>query len=135
MHVCMYVCMYVCIHVSMYFLVCMYASMYLCMYVCCMYGCTTSLELNRMCNKRKEVMEVVDDLFVAMWLVLQRRWITQRLTVEDFGSLLNELSIKAKQKPACLLQDGEEALRGMLASDTAASANSQADVVESFSSF
>jgi hypothetical protein len=91
--------MYVCMHPCIYVLSSMYVCIHVSMYVCCMYGCTTSLELNRMCNKRKEVMEVVDDLFVAMWLVLQRRWITQRLTVEDFGSLLNELSIKAKQKP------------------------------------
>jgi hypothetical protein len=97
--------------------------------------------LNRICNKNKRkdgkediVMEAADNLFVALWLVLQRQWVKEKLTVEGFGTMLIDLRKRAVEKAEQMLKDGELALGETLAMKSAKCVDSP-DNLESFSSF
>ncbi|NXG74308.1 ELMD3 protein, partial [Baryphthengus martii] len=63
--------------------------------------------LSRECNRRRQVVAVLNDLYAAAFLRLYRVWKGQRKTVVDSDSLLKELELSAKKKPKQLLKSLE----------------------------
>ncbi|CAM9758051.1 unnamed protein product [Bubo scandiacus] len=63
--------------------------------------------LSRECNRRQQVIAVLNDLYVAAFLQLYRVWKWQRKTVADSSFLLKELELSAKKKPKRLLKSLE----------------------------
>ncbi|KAM6331272.1 ELMO domain-containing protein 3 isoform 6-T6 [Alca torda] len=63
--------------------------------------------LSRECNRRQQVIAVLNDLYVAAFLQLYRLWKWQHKTIADSGFLLKELEFSAKKKPKQLLKSLE----------------------------
>ncbi|NWS78413.1 ELMD3 protein, partial [Crotophaga sulcirostris] len=63
--------------------------------------------LSRECNRRQEVIAVLNDLYVAAFLQLYRLWKGQHKTMADSGFLLKELQFSTKKKPKQLLKSLE----------------------------
>ncbi|KAM6035044.1 ELMO domain-containing protein 3 isoform 2-T2 [Theristicus caerulescens] len=63
--------------------------------------------LSRECNRRQQVIAVLNDLYAAAFLQLYRVWKWQRKTVADSGFLLKELELSTKKKPKQLLKSLE----------------------------
>ncbi|NXF68629.1 ELMD3 protein, partial [Ciccaba nigrolineata] len=63
--------------------------------------------LSRECNRRQQVIAVLNDLYAAAFLQLYRVWKWQRKTVADSSFLLKELELSAKKKPKRLLKSLE----------------------------
>ncbi|KAM6113215.1 LOW QUALITY PROTEIN: ELMO domain-containing protein 3 [Phoenicopterus ruber ruber] len=63
--------------------------------------------LSRECNRRQQVIAVLNDLHAAAFLRLGRLWKRQHNTVADSGFLLKELELTAKKKPKQLLKSLE----------------------------
>ncbi|KAJ7419273.1 ELMO domain-containing protein 3 [Pitangus sulphuratus] len=63
--------------------------------------------LSRECNRRQQVIGVLNDLYAAAFLRLFRLWKRQRGTVADAGSFLKELELSTKKKPRQLLRSLE----------------------------
>ncbi|XP_042657321.1 ELMO domain-containing protein 3 isoform X2 [Tyto alba] len=63
--------------------------------------------LSRECNRRQQVIAVLNDLHAAAFLQLYRVWKRQHKTVTDSGFLLKELELSAKKKPRQLLKSLE----------------------------
>ncbi|NXR01057.1 ELMD3 protein, partial [Sagittarius serpentarius] len=63
--------------------------------------------LSRVCNRRQQVIAVLNDLYAAAFLQLYRVWKWQHKTVADSGFLLKELELSAKKKPKQLLKSLE----------------------------
>ncbi|XP_050766236.1 ELMO domain-containing protein 3 isoform X2 [Gymnogyps californianus] len=63
--------------------------------------------LSRECNRRQQVIAVLNDLYAAAFLRLYRVWKRQRKTVADSGFLLKELELSTKKKPKQLLKSLE----------------------------
>ncbi|XP_054660589.1 ELMO domain-containing protein 3 isoform X2 [Grus americana] len=63
--------------------------------------------LSRECNRRQQVIAVLNDLYVAAFLQLYRIWKRQHKTITDSGFLLKELELSAKKKPKQLLKSLE----------------------------
>ncbi|NXT92412.1 ELMD3 protein, partial [Anhinga rufa] len=60
--------------------------------------------LSRECNRRQQVIAVLNDLYAAAFLQLYRVWKWQHKTVADSGFLLKELELSTKRKPKQLLK-------------------------------
>ncbi|XP_042715230.2 ELMO domain-containing protein 3 isoform X1 [Chrysemys picta bellii] len=60
--------------------------------------------LSRECNRRQQVIAVLNDLYVATSLRLYVIWKTQQKTISDSGFVLKELEAFAKKKPKQLLR-------------------------------
>ncbi|NXF12353.1 ELMD3 protein, partial [Smithornis capensis] len=63
--------------------------------------------LSRECNRRQQVIGVLNDLHAAAFLRLSRLWKQQRGTVADAGRFLRELELATKKKPRQLLRSLE----------------------------
>ncbi|NXK46923.1 ELMD3 protein, partial [Chauna torquata] len=63
--------------------------------------------LSRECNRRQQVIAVLNDLYTAAFLQLYRVWKSQHKTVADSGFLLKELELSTKKKPKQLLKSLE----------------------------
>ncbi|NXG92255.1 ELMD3 protein, partial [Stercorarius parasiticus] len=63
--------------------------------------------LSRECNRRQQVIAVLNDLYAAAFLRLYRLWKWQHKTIADSGFLLKELEFSAKKKPKQLLKSLE----------------------------
>ncbi|XP_021348611.1 uncharacterized protein LOC110447326 isoform X2 [Mizuhopecten yessoensis] len=64
--------------------------------------------LNKECNKRQEVLGVVNDLYTALYLELYQTWKSQGKTITDSGYVIKTLESKAKKNPQRLIKDMEE---------------------------
>ncbi|NXE16627.1 ELMD3 protein, partial [Lophotis ruficrista] len=73
--------------------------------------------LSRECNRRQQVMAVLNDLHAAAFLQLYRVWKGQRKTIADSGFLLKELELLTKTKPKQLLKSLEAYVHRHPASD------------------
>ncbi|NWV27173.1 ELMD3 protein, partial [Origma solitaria] len=63
--------------------------------------------LSRECNRRQQVLGVLNDLYAAAFLRLFRRWKQQHGTIADAGFFLKELELSTKKKPRQLLKSLE----------------------------
>ncbi|NXM09942.1 ELMD3 protein, partial [Ploceus nigricollis] len=63
--------------------------------------------LSRECNRRQQVIGVLNDLYAAAFLRLSRLWEQQHGTVADAGFFLKELELSTKKKPRQLLKSLE----------------------------
>ncbi|XP_066839487.1 ELMO domain-containing protein 3 isoform X3 [Anser cygnoides] len=63
--------------------------------------------LSRECNRRQQVIAVLNDVYTAAFLQLYRVWKSQHKTVADSGFLLKELELSTKKKPKQLLKSLE----------------------------
>ncbi|NWW45898.1 ELMD3 protein, partial [Pedionomus torquatus] len=63
--------------------------------------------LSRECNRRQQVIAVLNDLYAAAFLQLYRLWKWQHKTIADSGFLLKELEFSTKKKPKQLLKSLE----------------------------
>lgn len=63
--------------------------------------------LCRECNRRQQVIGVLNDLYAAAFLQLSRLWKRQHGTIADAGFFLKELELSAKKKPRQLLKSLE----------------------------
>ncbi|POI31571.1 hypothetical protein CIB84_004678 [Bambusicola thoracicus] len=60
--------------------------------------------LSRECNRRQQVIAVLNDLYAAAFLQLYRVWKSQHKTIADSGFLLKELEFSTKKNPKQLLK-------------------------------
>ncbi|KAJ6658672.1 hypothetical protein lerEdw1_019832 [Lerista edwardsae] len=86
--------------------------------------------LSRECNRRQQVIAVLNDLYVAVFLRLFGIWKTQQKTISDSGFVLKELEAFAKRNPKQLLRHLETHMNGR-ATSVAGGDSSQAPVVSS----
>ncbi|NXV72771.1 ELMD3 protein, partial [Atlantisia rogersi] len=63
--------------------------------------------LSRECNRRRQVIAVLNELYAAAFLQLYRVWKQQHKTIADSGFLLKELELSTKKKPRQLLKSLE----------------------------
>ncbi|NXW80025.1 ELMD3 protein, partial [Hirundo rustica] len=63
--------------------------------------------LCRECNRRQQVIGVLNDLYAAAFLRLSRLWKRQHGTIADADFFLKELELSAKKKPRQLLKSLE----------------------------
>ncbi|NXD30677.1 ELMD3 protein, partial [Spelaeornis formosus] len=63
--------------------------------------------LSRECNRRQQVIGVLNELYAAAFLRLSRLWRQQHGTVANAGSFLKELESSTKKKPRQLLKSLE----------------------------
>ncbi|NWI07195.1 ELMD3 protein, partial [Tichodroma muraria] len=63
--------------------------------------------LSRECNRRQQVIGVLNELHAAAFLRLSRRWRQRHGTVADAGFFLKELELSTKKKPRQLLESLE----------------------------
>uniref|UniRef100_A0A8C4XRT9 ELMO domain containing 3 n=1 Tax=Falco tinnunculus TaxID=100819 RepID=A0A8C4XRT9_FALTI len=63
--------------------------------------------LSRECNRRQQVIAVLNDMYTAAFLQLYHVWKWQHKTVADSGFLLKELELSTKKKPKQLLKSLE----------------------------
>ncbi|NXL72296.1 ELMD3 protein, partial [Leptocoma aspasia] len=63
--------------------------------------------LSRECNRRQQVIGVLNDLYAAAFLRLSRLWEQQHGTVADAAFFLKELELSTKKKPRQLLKSLE----------------------------
>ncbi|NWV06997.1 ELMD3 protein, partial [Ptilonorhynchus violaceus] len=63
--------------------------------------------LSRECNRRQEVIAVLNDLYAAAFLRLFRLWKRQHGTIANAGFFLKELELSTKKKPRQLLKSLE----------------------------
>uniref|UniRef100_A0A2D4FBZ5 ELMO domain-containing protein n=1 Tax=Micrurus corallinus TaxID=54390 RepID=A0A2D4FBZ5_MICCO len=68
--------------------------------------------LSRECNRRQQVIAVLNDLYVAVFLRLFNIWKTQQKTISDSGFILKELEAFAKKNPKQLLRHMETFMNG-----------------------
>ncbi|XP_070621655.1 ELMO domain-containing protein 3 isoform X2 [Erythrolamprus reginae] len=68
--------------------------------------------LSRECNRRQQVIAVLNDLYVAIFLRLFNIWKTQQKTISDSGFVLKELEAFAKRNPKQLLRHMETFMNG-----------------------
>ncbi|NXW62660.1 ELMD3 protein, partial [Eurystomus gularis] len=74
--------------------------------------------LSRECNRRQQVIAVLNNLYAAAFLQLYRVWKWQHKTIADSGVLLKELELSAKKKPKQLLKSLEAYVGQSPAADT-----------------
>ncbi|NXR76314.1 ELMD3 protein, partial [Pycnonotus jocosus] len=63
--------------------------------------------LSRECNRRQQVIGVLNDLYAAAFLRLSHLWKQQHGTIADAGFFLKELELSTKKKPRQLLKSLE----------------------------
>nr|XP_020667765.1 ELMO domain-containing protein 3 isoform X1 [Pogona vitticeps]XP_020667766.1 ELMO domain-containing protein 3 isoform X1 [Pogona vitticeps]XP_020667767.1 ELMO domain-containing protein 3 isoform X1 [Pogona vitticeps] len=68
--------------------------------------------LSRECNRRQQVIAVLNDLYVAVFLRLFNIWKTQKKTISDSGFVLKELEVLARRNPKQLLKHLETHVNG-----------------------
>ncbi|NXX21066.1 ELMD3 protein, partial [Podargus strigoides] len=68
--------------------------------------------LSRVCNRRHQVIAVLNDLYAAAFLQLYRLWKWQCKTIADSAFLLKELELSAQKKPKQLLRSLEDYAKG-----------------------
>ncbi|XP_070808377.1 ELMO domain-containing protein 3 isoform X1 [Pituophis catenifer annectens] len=68
--------------------------------------------LSRECNRRQQVIAVLNDLYVAVFLRLFNIWKTQQKTIFDSGFVLKELEAFAKKNSKQLLRHMETFMNG-----------------------
>ncbi|XP_061448728.1 ELMO domain-containing protein 3 isoform X2 [Rhineura floridana] len=68
--------------------------------------------LSRECNRRQQVIAVLNDLYVAVFLRLFNIWKTQQKTISDSGFVLKEVEAFAKRNPKQLLRHLETYMSG-----------------------
>ncbi|NXA23324.1 ELMD3 protein, partial [Ibidorhyncha struthersii] len=73
--------------------------------------------LSRECNRRQQVIAVLNDLYAAAFLQLYRVWKWQHKTLADSGFLLKELESATKKKPKQLLKSLEAYVNASAAAD------------------
>ncbi|XP_027560078.1 LOW QUALITY PROTEIN: ELMO domain-containing protein 3 [Neopelma chrysocephalum] len=81
--------------------------------------------LSRECNRRQQVIGVLNDLYAAAFLRLFRLWKRQCGTVADAGSFLKELELSTKKKPRQLLRSLEAYVSHSLRPSSPPSSSSQ----------
>ncbi|NXQ92038.1 ELMD3 protein, partial [Nyctibius grandis] len=86
--------------------------------------------LNRVCNRRQQVMAVLNDVYAAAFLQLYHVWKRQHKTVADAGSLLKELELAAKRKPKRLLKSLEAHVNRSAAAPSPPLAGAEMDFVD-----
>ncbi|XP_069070348.1 ELMO domain-containing protein 3 isoform X2 [Pleurodeles waltl] len=60
--------------------------------------------LSKECNRRQQVIAVLNDFYVATFLHLYHIWKTQKKTISDSGFVLKEVEMFAKRNPKQLLR-------------------------------
>lgn len=60
--------------------------------------------LSRECNRRQQVVGVLNDFYVATFLHLYQVWRTQQKTISDSGFVLKEVETLAKKNPKLMLR-------------------------------
>lgn len=68
-------------------------------------------KLYKDCNKRKQVIAVINDFYVAVFLHVYTIWKTQYKTMKDSGHVMQEAEKEAKKNPRKLLRNLESALK------------------------
>ncbi|XP_071585032.1 ELMO domain-containing protein 3-like isoform X3 [Heliangelus exortis] len=63
--------------------------------------------LNRECNRRQQLLPLLNLLHAAAFLQLQRLWTAQGATIADTGDILRELEFSTKKNPRQLLRSLE----------------------------
>ncbi|XP_066193168.1 ELMO domain-containing protein 3 [Sylvia atricapilla] len=82
--------------------------------------------LSRECNRRQQVIGVLNDLYAAAFLRLSRLWKRQHGTIAHAGFFLKELELSTKKKPRQLLKSLEAYLsRGLRPPSLPSSPSSQ----------
>ncbi|KAF1445920.1 ELMO domain-containing protein 3, partial [Pygoscelis papua] len=74
--------------------------------------------LSRECNRRQQVIAVLNDLYAAAFLQLYRVWKWQHKTLADSGFLLKELELSTRKKPKQLLKSLEAYVNRSPAADS-----------------
>nr|XP_034995739.1 ELMO domain-containing protein 3 isoform X1 [Zootoca vivipara] len=69
--------------------------------------------LSRECNRRQQVIAVLNDFYVAVFLRLFNIWKAQQKTISDSGFVLKELEAFAKRNPKQLLRHLETYMNGI----------------------
>ncbi|KAK8775271.1 hypothetical protein V5799_031387 [Amblyomma americanum] len=64
--------------------------------------------LNRHCNERNDITDVVNEFYAGTFLLLYLSWKNRKLTIKDSGFVLKETSFFAKKKPAYVLRNLRE---------------------------
>ncbi|XP_033757495.1 uncharacterized protein LOC117339891 [Pecten maximus] len=64
--------------------------------------------LNRECNKREDVLGVVNDFYAALYLDLYQTWKSKGKTITDSGNVIKALESNAKKNPQRLIKNMEE---------------------------
>ncbi|XP_013397919.1 ELMO domain-containing protein 3-like isoform X2 [Lingula anatina] len=67
--------------------------------------------INKECNKRRQVVAVVNDLYVGLYLMLYQKWKHQQMTIINSGPVLNDLEHIAKTNPRHVLRNLEAYLQ------------------------
>ncbi|XP_060068530.1 uncharacterized protein LOC132548665 [Ylistrum balloti] len=67
--------------------------------------------LNKECNKRQEVLDVINDFYAALYLDLYQTWKSQGMTITDSGHVIKSLESNAKKNPQRLIKAMEEYLK------------------------
>uniref|UniRef100_A0A672T0U1 ELMO domain containing 3 n=1 Tax=Sinocyclocheilus grahami TaxID=75366 RepID=A0A672T0U1_SINGR len=60
--------------------------------------------LSKECNRRQQVVAVLNDFYVAMFLHLYQLWKSQQKTISDSGYVLKEVELFAKKNPKQILK-------------------------------
>ncbi|XP_025904518.1 ELMO domain-containing protein 3 [Nothoprocta perdicaria] len=76
--------------------------------------------LSRECNRRRQVLAVLNDVYVGAFLRLYGAWTARRGALPDAGALLSELETFTKKKPRQLLKALESYLSGSAAAPAGA---------------
>ncbi|XP_052773992.1 uncharacterized protein LOC128212541 isoform X2 [Mya arenaria] len=66
--------------------------------------------LNKECNRRGDVMSVVNEFYAALYFQMYQVWKTQGKTISDSGYVIKELEIRAKKNPRDILRHLDEYL-------------------------
>ncbi|XP_069140140.1 uncharacterized protein [Argopecten irradians] len=64
--------------------------------------------LNKECNKREDVLGVVNDFYTALYLDLYQTWKSKNKTITDSGNVIKALECNAKKNPQRLIKNMEE---------------------------
>lgn len=67
--------------------------------------------LNKECNKRKDVLSVVNDFYAGIYLQLYQIWKSQGKTITDSGYVIKHLETEAKKNPHHVLKNLEDYLK------------------------
>lgn len=67
--------------------------------------------LSKECNRRQQVVGVLNDFYVATFLHLYQLWKTQKKTISDSGYVLKEVELHAKKNPKQVLRHLETFLQ------------------------
>lgn len=66
--------------------------------------------LNKECNRRGEVMNVVNEFYVGLYLQMYQVWKNQGKTIQDSGYVIKDLELNAKKNPRQVLRNLDDYL-------------------------